>query len=86
MSPYFAYLVRCADGTFYAGICTDTERRVAEHNGPSKGARYTKARQPVILAYREECADRPAALRREYALKRLKRSEKESLAAGWKPL
>jgi putative endonuclease len=51
--PWFVYLVRCADGSLYAGITTDINRRVAEHNsGGGLGARYTRGRGPVTLAYR----------------------------------
>ena len=79
---YFVYLLLCADRTLYAGICTDLERRVKEHNSPSRGAKYTKARQPVQLVYYEEHRDRSSALKREYAIKQLSRQEKLDLIAG----
>ena len=82
---YHVYLLRCADGTFYAGICTDLARRLAEHNGKAAGARYTRPRQPVRLAYAEEAADRSSALKREYALRSLSRQKKEAMAADWSP-
>lgn len=78
----WAYLVRCADGTLYAGWTTDTARRTAAHNA-GRGARYTRSRRPVALAYREACPSRSAAMRREAALKRLSRPEKEALCAAW---
>jgi putative endonuclease len=73
------YLARCTDGSLYTGITTDPERRVVEHNG-GRGAAYTRARLPVTLVYWEPAADRSSALRREHAIKRLTRKEKERLA------
>lgn len=81
-SEAWAYLVRCADGTLYAGWTTDTARRLAAHNA-GQGAKYTRGRRPVVLAYREHCADKNAALRREAALKKLKRPQKEALCRQW---
>lgn len=76
---WWVYIVRCADGTLYTGVTTDLERRLQEHNGTGLAARYTRGRQPVVLAYTEEAPDRGAALRREAALKKLPRSAKETL-------
>jgi putative endonuclease len=79
-AAWSVYLVRCADGSLYAGITTDVERRVAQHNGEQPGgARYTRARRPVELAHREDGLDRSAAARREAELKRTSRSEKLAL-------
>jgi len=80
-STWSVYLVRCADNTFYAGSTTDVEARAAAHNA-GRGARYTSGRRPVEVVYVEECGSRSAALRREHALKRLTRAEKEALIAG----
>jgi len=77
---YFVYMVRCADDTLYTGITTDLERRVAEHNGSVKGAKYTRARRPVILVYNEEYKTRSEASKREYFIKKkMRRQEKVSL-------
>jgi putative endonuclease len=78
--PWTVYLVRCRDGSLYAGVTTDLERRLAQHNA-GQGAAYTRSRRPVDLVYREEVVDRSAAQRREHAIRRLTRTEKESLAA-----
>lgn len=72
--PWFVYVVRCADGTLYTGITTDTGRRVDEHNaGAPSGARYTRSRRPVTLAYIEGVANRGVATQRERAIKKLDR-------------
>lgn len=74
----FVYVVRCADGTFYTGWTTDVARRVAQHNA-GRGAAYTRTRRPVTLVHCEEVPDRPAAMRREWAIKKLDRAHKERL-------
>lgn len=78
---YFVYMLRCGDGSLYTGVTTDVCRRVAAHNR-GKGAKYTRSRLPVALAYQEIAPDRAAALRRERAIKRLTRREKLALAEG----
>lgn len=77
------YLARCRDGSLYTGVTTDAVRRVAEHNAGT-GAAYTRSRLPVVLVYAEAAPDRAAALRREHAIKRLSRAEKEALATMWR--
>jgi len=67
--------MKCRDGSLYTGWTNDLERRVREHNA-GKGAKYTKSRRPVVLAYFEEFATREEAMSREYAIKRLKRKDK----------
>ena len=46
----YTYLLRCADGTLYCGWTNHLAARVAAHNA-GKGAKYTKTRRPVVLAY-----------------------------------
>jgi len=75
MMAWHVYLVRCADGTLYAGATTDLVRRFAAHSD-GKGARYTRGRGPLVLAWSAEVADRSAALRRERQIKQLSRAEK----------
>ena len=75
-------MLRCSDGSLYTGWTDDIGRRLARHSA-GKGARYTRGRLPVELAYLEPQPDRSAALRREAAIKRMSRAEKLALAAGW---
>ncbi len=72
------YILRCADGSLYTGIARDTKRRVAAHNA-GRGAAYTRSRLPVTLLHQEPASTHSAALRREWAIKRLTRKEKEKL-------
>jgi putative endonuclease len=81
MSQWYVYIVQCGDGSLYTGIAKDVERRVAEHNA-GQGARYTRGRGPVTLVYNERVKDRPAALRREYEIKKLRSPAKHNLIAG----
>jgi putative endonuclease len=74
-SGWHVYLLRCRDGSLYAGATIDLARRVAAH-GRGTGARYTRSRLPVELVWCARATDRGAALRREAALKRLTRAEK----------
>jgi len=76
---YFVYILKCSDDTLYTGITTDVERRVNEHNSSEKGAKYTKLRRPVELLYSETAEDRSSASKREYVIKKLKRSKKLEL-------
>ena len=77
---YWVYILRCGDGTLYTGSTSDVERRAAAHNS-GRGAKYTRGRGPVEVVYREELADKSAALRREREIKGLTRAEKLALAA-----
>ncbi len=77
----FAYLLKCADGSLYAGWTFDPAARLAAHNSGT-GAKYTRARRPVALVYLERCGDQSAAMRREAALKRMTRAEKLALIAA----
>ena len=74
----YCYIVECADGTYYTGWAIDPEKRVAVHN-KGRGARYTRTRTPVKLVYVEELPDRTSAMKREIAIKRLKREGKGKL-------
>jgi putative endonuclease len=69
------YLLECENGTYYAGITTDLERRFAEHVF-GIGARYTRANPPARVIAVKEFADRASASRAEAALKKLPKMEK----------
>ena len=80
MSEYFCYIIECADGTLYTGITNDPGRRLREHE-LGHGARYTRSRRPLHLAYLEEQPDLKTAMRRERAIKALSRERKLALIA-----
>jgi predicted GIY-YIG superfamily endonuclease len=77
-TTWYLYILRCADGTLYTGITPDVERRLEAHRS-GKGAKYTRGRSPLELVYREACGSHSEALKREAAVKKLSRMQKESL-------
>lgn len=79
----FAYLVRCGDGSLYAGYSPNPIARLAAHR-TGKGARYTRGREPLTLAFAQAMPSKGMALRREAALKKLPRAQKLALCSGWK--
>jgi putative endonuclease len=78
--PHFSYLLRCADGTLYAGYTTDLSARERAHNA-GRGAKYTAGRRPVRIVYAEPHESRSAAQQREAQLKRFTRTKKLALIA-----
>lgn len=79
----YTYILRCADDTYYTGWTNHLEERVKAHN-TGKGAKYTKCRTPVELAYFEEFETKEEAMRREFAIKQLTRKQKETLISAKK--
>lgn len=78
----FVYMLRCKDGSLYTGWTNDLEHRLAMHNS-GRGAKYTRGRGPLELVYSEELPDKEAALRRECAIKKLRREQKLALLQTW---
>ncbi|MBL0344345.1 GIY-YIG nuclease family protein [Candidatus Villigracilis affinis] len=74
----YCYIVECSDGTYYTGWTIDPERRVSQHN-KGVGAKYTSTRRPVKLVYLESQPNRTEAMKRELAIKRMKRDQKGRL-------
>ena len=75
---WWVYLLRCRDGTLYAGITTDPTRRLTQHNAGT-ASKYTRSRRPVVMVYRERSKTHGDALRRELAIKKLSRAAKDAL-------
>lgn len=78
-AQHFVYLLWCADETLYTGYTTNITRRLASHQA-GLGARYTRGRRPVTLLAHWAFPTRGEALRAEWAIKRLPRTEKLRLA------
>lgn len=74
-SSWWLYLVECGDGSWYAGISNDVQARLRAH-AAGTGARYTRGRGPFTLLAQRAYADRAAASRAEWRLKRLPRARK----------
>ena len=75
---WLVYILRCKDGSFYTGITNDFAQRLQAHQD-GKASRYTRCRLPVKLVYLESAANRSAATKRELMIKKMSRSQKESL-------
>lgn len=76
---WYIYILRCHDNSLYTGVTTDCGRRLHEHNHSARGAKYTRTRRPVVLAYQEQAANRSEAQRREAQVKRLSPTQKQAL-------
>ncbi len=75
------YVLLCKDGTLYCGITNDLKRRITQHDA-GKGARYTRGRGPVKLLRSWLQQTQSAALKAEFAFKRLTRRAKDTLIAS----
>ena len=75
---YYVYLLICADKTLYTGYTVDLPKRFNMHN-LGRGAKYTRSRLPVKLAYFETLPDKSSALKREREVKQFTRREKMKL-------
>ena len=71
----YTYILRCRDGSLYTGWTNNLEKRLNCHNA-GKGAKYTKARLPVELAYFETFQTKKEAMQREWEIKKMTRKEK----------
>ncbi len=78
MVPFFVYIIRCTDGTFYTGYTKNVEERTKLH-ASGKGAKYTKAHPPKEVIYVKPFPSRSEAMRHERALKKLSHKQKEEL-------
>jgi putative endonuclease len=80
-AEWWVYVLRCRDGTLYTGVTTDPARRLEQHNAGT-ASKYTRARRPVTMVYRERTDGHGAALQREFAIKKLSRAAKDALVAS----
>lgn len=81
----YVYIIKCGDGSLYTGWTNNLKKRFENHC-EGKGAKYTRGRGPLELVYFETFDDKKEAMKREYAIKQMKRQEKESLIEGFEVL
>jgi putative endonuclease len=79
-SNWKVYLILCSDGTLYAGITTDMERRFQQH-ASGKGAKYFRGRRPERVVYLENNHNRSSASKREAQIKEMNRAQKDRLVS-----
>jgi predicted GIY-YIG superfamily endonuclease len=59
--PFWVYILKCADGSYYTGHTDHLEKRLAEHQtGVSDG--YTSKPLPVTLSFSQDFPTRLEAL------------------------
>ena len=75
---YYVYILLTENNTYYCGYTDDVEKRYQAHL-EGKGAKYTRAKKAVAVRYFEKVSDKSSALKREIAIKKLSRPQKESL-------
>ncbi len=86
MLPFFLYILKCRDGSYYIGHTDNIEKRMSEHN-QGIGNSYTSNLLPVEVVYIEQFASRVDALEAERKLKKWTREKKEILIKeGWEGL
>lgn len=79
-------MLKCSDLSYYVGITTDLEKRIAEHRAKLGGA-YTSIRLPVQVVYAQLFATKDEALAAERQLKGWSRKKKEAfLKNDWKEI
>ena len=79
----YVYIIKCGDGSLYTGWTNDLKKRFENHC-EGKGAKYTRGRGPLELVYFETFEDKKEEMRREYAIKKLKKLKKEKLIEGFR--
>ena len=78
---FWAYMLRCSDGSYYVGHTDDLETRIGAHqSGLIKG--YTQKRRPVTLVWSQEFSERDEAFRAERQVKGWSRAKKEAMIRG----
>lgn len=78
---FYAYIVKCGDGTYYTGYTNDLEKRLLRHN-TGFASKYTRSKLPVKLVWSKACKNQRFAMRTENTIKRLKREDKERFVQG----
>lgn len=82
MKPFWVYIVRCADGSYYTGHTDNLEHRMAQHVSGAIPSCYTFKRRPVMLAFSQPCATREESLAAEQQIKGWGRKKKEAMMRG----
>jgi putative endonuclease len=75
---WFLYIIRTDKHSLYTGITTDVARRLYQHQ-IGKGAKYLKGHQNLTIVYQLSVGDRSTALKLEYRIKQLTKTQKEKL-------
>lgn len=79
--PFWVYMLRCRDGSFYTGHTDNLDVRISAHQTGETGG-YTASRLPVEIVYTQQFTTREEALAAERQLKGWSRKKKEAMLRG----
>lgn len=83
---WMVYMIRCGNGALYTGITNNLARRLYEHRSGKRGAKYTRGRGFLTLAWCKKVSTKSLALREEARIKGLSKKAKEALVLETNPL
>lgn len=78
---HYVYILKCSDDTYYTGYTCDLKNRLNTHNS-GKGAKYTRGRLPVELAWSKKCRNQKFAMHTEMNIKAFPKEAKIQLING----
>jgi predicted GIY-YIG superfamily endonuclease len=82
MQPFWVYILRCVDGSYYTGHTDNLERRIAQHKSGAIPTCYTFQRRPVELVFSQTFFTREEALAAERQIKGWSRKKKQAMMRG----
>ena len=82
MKPFWVYILKCSDGSYYTGHTDDLDRRFLEHSQGVHVSCYTFKRRPLELVFSQDFSTREEALSSERQIKGWSRAKKEAMIAG----
>ena len=80
--PFWVYILKCADGSYYTGHTDNLERRIGQRHIGEVPNCYTFKRRPLAVVWSQEFPSRIEALESEMQVKRWTRAKKEALIEG----
>lgn len=72
---WYVYILRMADNSLYTGATNNLKQRIKKH-GAGKGSKYVRSRLPIKEIYMGEAMTKSEALKKEYAIKQMKKGDK----------
>lgn len=78
MISWMVYILKLNNDAYYTGITNDLPKRLEAHK-TGKGSKYVRGRLPFRVVYTEQTENRSTASKREAAIKKLSREQKEAL-------
>ena len=82
VKQYWTYMLRCRDGSYYVGVTSEIEIRLAKHALGIDPDAYTFRRRPVRLVYSDAFCTPDEAIFVEKRLKGWSRAKKDALVRG----